>query len=151
MAASVAVVSVLVIWTLRPTDSLARDLVTHVEYESDSWSQRTARVPRTGAGNAGQGRRRARHELRQSHVRPKLPVPGARGAASRRHNPTGPGHGVVLPNENVKHRTSFHEDGMTGVITPAPHGSIAILARGSENVDAVAQQVQQSVRWLPQP
>jgi hypothetical protein len=40
---------------------------------------------------------------------------------------------------------------MTGVITPAPHGSIAVLAQGSANVDAVAQQVQQSVRWLPHP
>jgi hypothetical protein len=35
------------------------------------------------------------------------------------------------------------------VISPAPHGSIAVLMKGSENVDAVAQQVQQSVRWLP--
>ena len=43
----------------------------------------------------------------------------------------------------------FHEDGMTGVITPAPHGSIAVLMKGHENIDAVAQQVEQSVRWLP--
>jgi hypothetical protein len=46
---------------------------------------------------------------------------------------------------------NFHEDGMTGVITPAPHGSIAILALGSESIDAVAQEVQQSVHWLSQP
>jgi hypothetical protein len=39
---------------------------------------------------------------------------------------------------------------MTGVITPAPHGSIAVLAQGNENIDAVAAQVQQSVRWLPE-
>jgi hypothetical protein len=43
---------------------------------------------------------------------------------------------------------SFHEGGMTGVITAAPHGSIAVLAQGDENIDAVAQQVLQSVHWL---
>jgi hypothetical protein len=36
------------------------------------------------------------------------------------------------------------------VITPAPHGSLAVIMQGNENIDAVAQQVQQSVRWLPQ-
>jgi hypothetical protein len=38
---------------------------------------------------------------------------------------------------------------MTGMITPAPHGSIAVLMKGDENIDAVAKEVQQSVRWLP--
>jgi hypothetical protein len=38
---------------------------------------------------------------------------------------------------------------MTGVIMPAPHGSMAVLMQGDENVDAVAQQIQQSVHWLP--
>jgi hypothetical protein len=28
----------LVVWLLRPTDSLAHDVVTHIEYESASWS-----------------------------------------------------------------------------------------------------------------
>jgi Protein of unknown function (DUF3379) len=56
---------------------------------------------------------------------------------------------IVLPDEKVKQRTNFHEDGMSGVISPAPHGSIAVLAQGDANVDAVAQQLQQSVRWLP--
>jgi hypothetical protein len=57
---------------------------------------------------------------------------------------------MVLPHESVKHRMSFQEDGMSGVITPAPHGSLAVIMQGNENIDAVAQQVQQSVRWLPQ-
>jgi hypothetical protein len=57
---------------------------------------------------------------------------------------------MVLRYENVTRRISFHEDGMTGVIIPAPHGSMAVLIQGGdENIEAVAQQMQQSVHWLP--
>jgi hypothetical protein len=66
------------------------------------------------------------------------------------HTARGPVTVLVLPNEKVTQKTTFHEDGMTGVITPAPHGSIAVLALGSESVDAAAEEVQQSVRWLPE-
>ena len=47
LAASVAVVSVFVIWALRPSDTLAHELVAHVEYESDSWSRKQAAPPAT--------------------------------------------------------------------------------------------------------
>ncbi len=100
-------------------------------------------------GNIGAGRCGDRHGLRQSHVCPQLPVPWPRGTAPRGQHPAGPVTVMVLPHESVKHRMNFHEDGMSGVITPAPHGSIAVIMQGNENVDAVAQQVQQSVRWLP--
>jgi hypothetical protein len=65
------------------------------------------------------------------------------------NTPQGPVTVLVLRYESVKHPMKFHEDGMTGVITPAPHGSIAVLMKGNENIDAVAKEVQQSVRWLP--
>jgi hypothetical protein len=150
-AASAAIASVLVIWALRPGDTLARDLVTHVEYESDSWSSDhpvpTARVSDilAKAGVAldmsSEKVMYARNCLFRGHVVPHLVVT----------TPRGPVTVLILPRENVSHRTTFHEDGMTGVITPAPHGSIAILALGSESVDAVAREIQRSVRWLPQP
>jgi hypothetical protein len=38
---------------------------------------------------------------------------------------------------------------MSGVIVPAPQGSIAVLTRNGVNADAVAAQMQQDVRWLP--
>jgi len=78
--------------------------------------------------------------LFRGHVVPHLVV----------STPQGPVTVMVLPHESVKHRMSFQEDGMSGVITPAPHGSLAVIMQGNENIDAVAQQVQQSVRWLPQ-
>ena len=39
---------------------------------------------------------------------------------------------------------------MSGVIVPAPPGSIAVLTRGGANLDAVTAQMQQDVRWLPE-
>jgi hypothetical protein len=150
LAASVAVMSVFVIWALRPSDTLAHDIVAHVEYESDSWTRKqaapTAAVTDTLA-KAGVALDMssdkvmyARTCLFRGHLVPHLVVSTSRGPVTV----------LVLPDEKVAHRTNFHEDGMTGVIAPAPHGSIAVLALGSANVDAVAEQIQQSVRWVPQ-
>lgn len=150
-AASAALLSVLVIWALRPGDTLARDLVAHIESESDSWSSGHP-VPTTTVSDvlakagvaldmSSEKVMYARSCLFRGHVVPHLVVTTSRGPVTV----------LVLPHENVTRRTTFHEDGMSGVIAPAPHGSIAILALGSESVDAVAQEVQHSVRWLPQP
>lgn len=150
LAASVAVASVLVIWALRPSDTLAHDIVTHVEFEANSWSSKESVSPAAvddilaKAGVAldmsSDKVMYARSCVFRGHHVPHLVV----------HTPRGPVTVLVLPDEKVTQKTSFHEDGMTGVITPAPHGSIAVLALGSESVDAVAEEVQQSVRWLPE-
>jgi Protein of unknown function (DUF3379) len=151
LAASVAVASVIIILALRPADTLAHDIVAHVEYESDSWLSKQpvspAAVNKTLA-KAGVALDMssdkvmyARTCMFRGHLVPHLVV----------HTPRGPVTVLVLSDEKVAHRTDFHEDGMTGVITPAPHGSIAVLALGNENVDAAAEEVQQSVRWLPRP
>lgn len=150
LAASVAVVSVFVIWALRPSDTLAHDIVAHVEYESDSWTRKQAASPAAVTDTLAKAGvaldmssdkvMYARTCLFRGHLVPHLVVSTARGPVTV----------LVLPDEKVAHRTNFHEDGMTGVIAPAPHGSIAVLALGSANVDAAAEQVQQSVRWLPQ-
>jgi hypothetical protein len=149
VAASVAVVSMLAVWMLRPTDTLAHDVVAHVESESNSWSSTeeppTSEVNETlvEAGVAldmGSDKVMYAHScFFRGHLVPHLVV----------STPEGPVTVMVLRYESVKHRMTFHEDGMTGVITPAPHGSIAVLVKGNENVDAISQQVQQSVRWLP--
>jgi len=149
LAASVALVSVLAVWALRPTDTLAHDVVTHVEYESNSWSSKEDPAPaeiKETLAQAGVALDMSSDKVSyahscpfRGHIVPHLVV----------NTPQGPVTVMVLRYENVKHPMNFHEDGMTGVITPAPHGSIAVLMKGNENIDAVAQQVQQSVRWLP--
>jgi hypothetical protein len=148
LAASTAVVSVLAIWALRPGATLAHDIVAHVEYEPESWTSdqpapaATLAETLAKAGVALDMRSNdvmyARSCPFRGQVVPHLVVRTA----------SGPVTVLILPHEKVQQRTSFHEDGMTGVITPAPRGSIAVLARNDDNIDAVAQQVQKSVRWL---
>lgn len=150
LAAGVAAISMIAVWTLRPNDSLAHDVVAHIQYESKSWSsneQVTAADVKETLARAGvaidmdSDKVMYAHScMFRGHVVPHLVV----------STPQGPVTVMVLPHESVKHRMSFHEDGMSGVITPAPHGSLAVIMQGNENIDAVAQQVQQSVRWLPQ-
>jgi hypothetical protein len=149
LAASVAVISMLAVWALRPTDTLAHDVIAHVEYESKSWSS-TDRPP---AAEVNETMAQAGVALDMSSDK----VMYAHTCLFRGHmvphlvvsTPQGPVTVMVLRYENVKHRTTFHEDGMSGVITPAPHGSIAVLVKGNENIDAATQQVERSVRWLP--
>jgi hypothetical protein len=150
LAASVAAISMIAVWTLRPNDSLAHDVVTHIQYESTSWSSKepvTAVEVKETLARAGvaidmdSDKVMYAHScLFRGHVVPHLVV----------STPQGPVTVMVLPHDSVKHRMSFHEGGMSGVITPAPHGSLAVIMQGNENIDAVAQQVRQSVRWLPQ-
>jgi hypothetical protein len=63
--------------------------------------------------------------------------------------PQGPATVLILRNQRVSQRQTFHEAGMSGVIVPATQGSIAVLTHAGANVDAVAKQMQQDVRWLP--
>jgi hypothetical protein len=149
LAASVAILSVFVIWALRPSDSLARDLVRHVEFESSSWNAKDqGTLAREVLAKAGVTLDMQSDDITyaqtcpfRGHLVPHLVV----------KTPRGPVTVLILPNENVKDRTGFHEGGMTGVIAPAPHGSIAVLVQGNENIDSVAQEVRTRVRWLDQP
>jgi len=61
----------------------------------------------------------------------------------------GPVTVMILRNQRTAGRRSFQESGMTGIIVPAPQGSIAILARGNVNLETLASQMQQEVHWLP--
>jgi len=54
---------------------------------------------------------------------------------------------LILRKQRVSGRRTFHEAGMSGVIVPAPQGSIAVLTRGGADVNWVAQQMQQDVHW----
>lgn len=149
LAASVALVSVLGVWALRPNDSLAHDVVAHVQSESNSWTSDEHVTPgdvKDTLAQAGVAIDTNSDKVMyahtcpfRGHVVPHLVVSTPQGRVTV----------IVLRYENVTRRTNFHEGGMTGVLLPAPHGSMAVLMQGSENIDAVAQQVQQSVHWLP--
>jgi hypothetical protein len=152
LAASVVVAMLAVgaLWVLRPSDSLARDVVAHVQDEPESWLA-ARQIDAQGIGSALQ---RSGVELNitsdkvtyaqscwfRGHYVPHLVVQTARGPATV----------LILRHEQVDARRTFHEAGMSGVIVPAGKGSIAVLSKdGGGGLDDLAAQMQRNVRWLP--
>jgi len=151
LAASVllAMLAVLSVWVLRPTDTLAHEVVAHVREEPDSWLHRQ-HVDAQSIDDALRGAgvkldiTSDRISYAQScwfrdHYVPHLVVQTAQGPATV----------LILRNQRVNARQTFHESGMSGVIVPGPQGSIAVLTRDGAPVEMLAAQMQQDVRWLP--
>jgi hypothetical protein len=152
LAASAVLASVvaLAVWVLRPSDTLAHDVVMHVEGEPQSWlatqhlSAASIDHALRGAGVAlGVISDRivyARSCWFRGHYVPHLVLTTASGPATV----------LILRHERVPSPERFSEAGMSGVIVPATQGSIAVLARGGgSSVDELAGQIQREVHWLP--
>ncbi|MGH8266451.1 MAG: DUF3379 family protein [Steroidobacteraceae bacterium] len=150
-SAVLATVAMVGLWLLRPSDTLARDVVTHVEGEPQSWLS-TQHVSAASIDHALQGAGVAlgvtsgqivyAHSCWfRGHYVPHLVLQTAHGPATV----------LILRHEQVRGRESFREAGMRGVIVPVQNGSIAVLARGGGDVDGLASQMQQDVHWLPEP
>jgi hypothetical protein len=152
LAASAVLASfaVLGVWLLRPSDTLAREVVAHVQAEPQSWLA-TQHVSAQGIAQALRGAgvalditsdqiMYAQSCWFRGHYVPHLVIQTARGPATV----------LILRHEQLRARRTFHEAGMTGVIVPAEHGSIAVLARGgADHLDDIAGQMRHDVHWLP--
>jgi Protein of unknown function (DUF3379) len=151
LAASVALAAftALGVWLLRPSDTLAREVVAHVESEPDSWLA-AEHVTAAGIAHALQGagvtldvtseRITYAHSCWfRGHYVPHLVLQTAHGPATV----------LILRHEQVSRRRAFHEAGMSGVIVPAERGSIAVLERGGGDIDDIARAMQRDVHWLP--
>ena len=151
LAASVvlATLAVAALWLLRPSDTLARDVVSHVQHESDSWAAKehvTAKDIDTALRGAGvvldinSERISFAHSCWfRGHYVPHLVVQTTRGPATV----------MILRHEHVTAPRTFHEAGMAGVIAPAERGSIAVVTHDDATLGAVAGQMQHEVHWLP--
>jgi hypothetical protein len=146
MAASIAVMTMMitVTWMMRPTDSLAHDVVAHVNSESPS-------QPGFAPIDAGA----LQDVLRKSGVRAHLTsneVIHEKTCLFRWHfvphlvvqTSDGPITLVILPDEQVEKRARFQEGGLAGVILPASRGSIVVLARNETRVDEFAGRLQKA-------
>jgi hypothetical protein len=151
MAASVllAMVAVLGVWLLRPSDTLAREVVVHVQHEPQSWFA-TQQVSAQGIDHALRGAGvnldvisdrivYAQSCFFRGHYVPHLVVQTAHGPATV----------MILRHEQVSARRSFHEAGLSGVIVPAEHGSIAVVQQGGGEVEELAHEMQRDVHWMP--
>jgi hypothetical protein len=151
LAASVllAMLAVLSVWLLRPSDTLAHEVVAHVRQEPDSWLahqqldahsiDETLRGAGVKLDITSDRISYAQSCWFHGHYVPHLVVQTAQGPVTV----------MILRNQRVSGRHSFQESGMSGVIVPAPRGSIAVVSRGGANLETLATQMQQDVRWLP--
>ena len=153
LAASVVLAAflVLALWLLRPSDTLAREVVAHVQKEPESWLA-TQHVTSEDIEHAlrGAGVTLDITSTRVTYAQscwfrgryvPHFVVQSAHGPVTL----------IILRHEEVRAPRHFREAGMTGVIVPAEHGSIAVLERGAGSVDDVARTMEHQVRWLAQP
>jgi hypothetical protein len=131
LAASVVVASVLgaLLWAVRPTDSLASAVVTHVEGEPASWSQTRAVDPASiDRILAASGLRLepgsqdvvyARSCWFRGHWVPHLVVSTGRGPVTV----------LILRAETLPDAVALRSAGYRGELLPFDRGSLAVLAR----------------------
>lgn len=142
-AASVAAALLIgsILWLSRPSESLAAEIVTHVEGEPNSWKQ-TQPLPADKLDAI----------LRKSGVRLGTgmdPVVYASSCWFRGHfvphvvvtTRDGPVTVMILLHERVRAAQQFNEDGFVGLLVPAPTGSVAVLSRTPMNLEKPAADV----------
>jgi hypothetical protein len=155
MAASLLLACVVAggLWLSIPNQSLAADVVKHVQGEPGSWLQTGVPVP---GGELAEVLRNAHLRLTENSGI----VSYAASCKFRGHHvphlvvqtESGPVTVMVLVHEHVPKPTQFDEQGYRGVIVPvAGHGSLAVLAHGPETnmaaIERIAARVQDSIVW----
>ena len=151
LAASVLLaMSVAGVWLLRPSDTLASELVSHVHAEPGSWATheqidgagitQALRAAGVGFDVTADKITYAHSCWFRGHYVPHLVLQTDKGPVTV----------ILLRHERVRAPQSFREGGLSGVIVPAEDGSIALLAQRDGGLEQLAQQMRQDVRWLPE-
>lgn len=143
LAASVAAALVVggVLWLSRPPASLAAEIVTHVEGEPHSWektepitTERLDAVLRKSGVNLGSGMQPVVYASScwfRGHYVPHVVVT----------TKDGPVTVMILLHERVNASQQFKEAGYSGLLVPAPNGSVAVLSRTPMNLEKPAANV----------
>lgn len=135
------------LWVSYPAPTLAGEVMDHVAHEPQAWN----------AGDALDGHA-IEDVLSPSGVRLRADagaVTYARRCLFARHRvphlvvqtAAGPVTVLLLLHRTVEARLAIQAGEFTGVVLPAPRGSIAIVGRGVPALDDVARQVFEAVDW----
>ena len=143
LAASVAAALVIggVLWLSRPPESLAAEIVTHVEGEPHSWektepvqTEKLDAVLRKSGVNLGSGMQPVVYASScwfRGHYVPHVVVT----------TKDGPVTVMILLHERVNTAQQFNEAGFSGLLVPATTGSVAVLSRTPMNLEKPAASV----------
>lgn len=118
-------------WIGYPTDSLAKDIVTHVLSESRALdpTERTLDAQTVQYVLQRSGVSLAANDLKVSFVAPCW-IRGRRAPHFVVRTPAGPVTVIVLSHEDpIAQPQRFEEQGFVGTLVPAPRGVIAVLGR----------------------
>jgi|SRR5579872_2722906 len=128
------------LWLSRPTTSLAAEIVAHVRSEPGSLTQ-TEPVPPADFASV-------LHHGGVKMLATVHPVYAHSCWFRGRYVPhfvvrtaSGPVTVMILTREHVKAPQPFNEDGFSGLIVPAPQGSVAVLSRTSTQLKQSADEV----------
>jgi len=144
-----ALVAGFTLWLSRPNESLAAELVAHVEGEPNSWSEtQPVTVEHLEA------------VLRKSGVKlgtGMQPVVYASSCWFRGHfvphfvvmTKDGPVTVMILANEQVRAAEQFKEDGFSGLLVPARTGSVAVISRTPMALEQPAREVVTALTAAP--
>lgn len=135
------------LWVSYPAPTLASEVIGHVAHEPDAWKARDplgADAVKAVLASSGIRLRDgavdvtfARRCFFELHWVPHLVVQTANGPVTV----------LVLTHRQVGAPVRIEEHGFTGVVLPAPRGSIAVVGRDISGLDDIARQVFEAVEW----
>jgi hypothetical protein len=130
-----------------PRASLAREVVDHIMHEPGTMNLLVPVAPGALEGVLDPEGTRLRPEIgevtfaarcvHQGHVVPHLVVRLPEGAITV----------LLLRHREIDEPAQISEQGLEGVVLPAPRGSIAIVGQGLKNPAGIAQKVFEAVDW----
>lgn len=135
------------LWVSFPAPTVAAEVLDHLRHEPDAWSAEgvlppddVAAVLREAGVRLREGAGDVTYAKRCWHQRHWVPHLVVRTSA-------GPVTVLLLAHRQVEAPVAVSDEEFTGVVLPAPRGSIAVAGRAGTDVDAVAQQVFAAVEW----
>lgn len=149
LAASVVVGALVAatLWVSYPAPTLASEVMGHVSHEPDAWVAREPLAADAVAAVLGSSGVRLRGDAGtvtfaqrcffERHWVPHLVVQGAAGPVTV----------LLLAHRRVDAPVTITEQEFTGVVLPAPRGSIAIVGRDIAGLDDIARRVFEAVEW----
>jgi hypothetical protein len=136
------------LWVGEPRDSLAADLVSHIEHEPQSMASSAPAAPGVLDDVLAQAGIRLRPEIGTVSYAHSCPFHGHTVPHLVVQTAAGPVTVMVLPDEPVKKAERFSEQGYSGTIVPAGPGSIAVVGTGDADLTQVVERVLAAVEWV---
>jgi hypothetical protein len=135
------VAAVLVVLVAAPRAAIAREVVAHVQHEPGAMQAAGPLAPEAIDAVLGPAGMRLESGAGTVSFAARCVVDGRVVPHLVVRTPEGPVTVLVLSHRTVTRAMRFDEQGYSGVVLPAPRGSIAVVGQGVRDLDAIARQV----------